>query len=92
MFNYHHRFFRKILIWSHIIFFQTIYCEQGVYNKKNIIFEYHLKKIMEVDGRQGIATNEKYFVVSGSKELYRYTKQGKLLNRNNTQLKELIVI
>ena len=89
MFNCHHRFFRKILIWFHIIFFQTIYCEQGVYNKKNTIFEYRLKKIMEVDGRQGIATNEKYFVVSGSKELYLYTKQGKLLNRNNTPFKEL---
>lgn len=45
-------------------------------------YTYHLKRVFEVEGRQGIATDNKYYFVSGSKALYKYSKEGKLLLKN----------
>lgn len=44
--------------------------------------KYKLKKIIEVDGRQGIATNGTHYFVSGSTALYVYDKDGNLLKKN----------
>lgn len=45
-------------------------------------YEYALKGDFEVKGRQGIATDGKYYYISGSKSLYKYDKDGKLLLSN----------
>ena len=82
-------FVRKIFIVLNILFFQTICCQQSVVDDKKTIFDYSLKKIMEVDGRQGIAASGEYYVVSGSTELFLYDIQGELLNRNNSPFKKL---
>ncbi len=47
-------------------------------------YSYSLKRVFEVEGRQGIATDGKYYYVSGSKALYKYAKDGKLLMKNET--------
>jgi hypothetical protein len=41
-----------------------------------------LKRVFEVEGRQGIATDGQYYYVSGSKTLYKYSKEVKLLLKN----------
>lgn len=45
-------------------------------------FEYHLNKVMEVKGRQGVTTDGKYLYVSGSTTLAKYDLDGKLLLEN----------
>ena len=91
MFNYNFQYLWKKLFSLYLIIFHFIYCESGLNNKQNTLFEYSLKEIIEVDGRQGIATDGQYYVVSGSKELYLYTIKGKLLKRNSTPFKKLSV-
>ncbi len=43
---------------------------------------YELLKVLEVAGRQGIATDGMHYFVSGSKALYVYSKDGELLRAN----------
>lgn len=43
---------------------------------------YRFEATVEVEGRQGIATDGVHYYVSGSKELYKYSKEGKLLLKN----------
>ncbi len=43
---------------------------------------YELVRVLEVAGRQGIATDGRLYFVSGSKALYVYSKQGELLKAN----------
>lgn len=45
--------------------------------------EYRLKKVIPVEGRQGIAIDDKYYYVSDSKVLYKYDKEGKLVMKND---------
>lgn len=45
-------------------------------------YTYTLKDFFPVKGRQGIATDGDVYYVSGSKALYKYDKQGKLLVSN----------
>ncbi|MFA6592050.1 MAG: hypothetical protein WCR48_04155 [Bacteroidales bacterium] len=44
--------------------------------------EYRLKKVIEVEGRQGVAVDVNYYYVSDSKALYKYDKEGNLLLKN----------
>ena len=44
--------------------------------------EYRLKRVIPVEGRQGIAADSAYYYVSGSTALYKYDKQGRLAARN----------
>ena len=46
------------------------------------LHHYQLNHIFEVEGRQGIATDDNFYYVSGSKALYKYSKDGVLLARN----------
>ena len=46
------------------------------------VYSYRLKRVFEVEGRQGIATDGQYYYVSGSKTLYKYSKDVKLLLKN----------
>ena len=45
-------------------------------------YTYTLKDAFEVKGRQGIASDGEFYYVSGSKALYKYDKQGKLIASN----------
>ncbi len=45
-------------------------------------YDYKLVGAFEVKGRQGIATDGDFYYVSGSKALYKYDKNGKLLLAN----------
>ena len=51
--------------------------------------EYELVRVLEVAGRQGIATDGQRYFVSGSKTLYIYSKQGELLRSNEDPFAEL---
>ena len=46
-------------------------------------------KTVEVAGRQGVAVDNNYYYVSGSKALYKYSKDGELLKSNETPFKKL---
>jgi hypothetical protein len=48
----------------------------------NPIHTYSLKKVFEVEGRQGVATDGNFYFVSGSTALYKYDKEGNLLLDN----------
>ncbi len=41
--------------------------------------KYVLKKVIEVQGRQGIAIDENYYYVSSTSALYKYDKEGNLV-------------
>ena len=45
--------------------------------------QYRLKRVIPVEGRQGIAADSTYYYVSGSTVLYKYTKDGKLVAKND---------
>jgi len=45
--------------------------------------QYSLEKIIQVDGRQGIATNGTHYFVSSSTALFMYDLEGNLLHRND---------
>lgn len=51
--------------------------------------EYELVRVIEVDGRQGIATDGKQYFVSGSKSLSKYSKAGELLASNHSPFQNL---
>lgn len=50
---------------------------------------YKLKKILQVEGRQGIAVDKQYYYVSSSTALYKYTKEGKLISKNEEPFRNL---
>lgn len=50
---------------------------------------YELVHVIEVAGRQGIATDGERCYVSGSKALYTYSKRGELLHANEDPFKDL---
>ncbi len=50
---------------------------------------YELLRVLEVAGRQGIATDGKRYYVSGSTALYIYSKDGQLLHSNETPFAQL---
>ena len=50
---------------------------------------YRLLKVLEVAGRQGVATDGTRYFVSGSQALYVYTKDGKLLKSNEDPFTDL---
>ena len=53
------------------------------------LFDFSLNSIIDVKGRQGIATNGTYYAVSGSKELYLYSSKGELLKYNNSPFEKI---
>ncbi|MEG1585458.1 MAG: hypothetical protein RR346_01135 [Bacteroidales bacterium] len=50
---------------------------------------YQLKKIISVDGRQGIAADSAYYYVSSSTALFKYDKAGNLIKKNEVPFKNL---
>lgn len=51
-------------------------------NAQHLGTEYRLKKVIPVEGRQGIAIDKDYYYVSNTKALYKYDKQGNLVMKN----------
>lgn len=51
--------------------------------------EYKLSKVIEVEGRQGIAVDENYYYISSSTALYKYDKNGNLLQKNTNPFTKL---
>lgn len=47
-------------------------------------YVYKLKDVFPVAGRQGVACDGKHIYVSGSKALYKYDMEGKLVKQNDT--------
>ncbi len=45
--------------------------------------DYRLKKVIPVEGRQGIAIDSNYYYVSDTKVLYKYDKEGRIVARND---------
>lgn len=50
---------------------------------------YQLLRVFEVEGRQGVAADGEIYIVSGNSTLYRYSKSGELLAKNETALDDL---
>lgn len=53
--------------------------------------EYRLARVIEVEGRQGVATDGEYYYVSGSTALYKYDKQGRLVAANTSPFDGLML-
>ncbi|OAV75782.1 hypothetical protein Barb7_00581 [Bacteroidales bacterium Barb7] len=49
--------------------------------------DYRLKKIIPVEGRQGIAIDTNYYYVSSSTALFKYDKTGKLIKKTDNAFK-----
>ena len=47
----------------------------------DLVPKYTLQKVIPVAGRQGIACDGKFYYVSGSTSLYKYTKDGELVSK-----------
>lgn len=52
-------------------------------------YEFMLNKITRVEGRQGIAVDSASYYVSGSKELFKYDRHGKLIVKNTEPFKNI---
>ena len=50
---------------------------------------YQLLRVIEVEGRQGVATDGQSYFVSGNTTLYRYSKTGELLAKNENAVEGL---
>ena len=55
-------------------------CISCMDTKKGKDAEYVLKDVLEVAGRQGVATDGSFYYVSGSTALYKYDMEGNLIN------------
>ena len=66
------------------ILFCCLLIHIAIFAQDTAKYTYKLKHSFEVDGRQGVATDGKHYFVSGSKSLYKYDKQGKLIAKNLT--------
>ncbi len=64
-------------------------CQVRRNNAQTPVFTYELEAIFEVSGRQGIATDGRSYVVSGSQALYRYSLDGELVYSNVDPFVEL---
>lgn len=51
--------------------------------------KYDLYKVIPVEGRQGIAVDDKYYYISSSTQLYKYDKEGKLIKKNDKPFTKL---
>ena len=51
--------------------------------------EYKLSKVIEVEGRQGIAVDKDYYYISSSTALYKYDKSGNLVQKNTNPFTKL---
>ena len=63
-------------------------CTFGVaVSAQHIGSEYRLKKVMKVEGRQGVAIDKDYYYVSNTRALLKYDKEGNLVAKNDKPFK-----
>ncbi len=74
---------KKILLPLFIILFLNNISAQQIINTIELI------RTIKVEGRQGIAVDSNYYYVSGSKAIYKYSKDGKLLQTNDNPFSKL---
>jgi hypothetical protein len=60
-------------------------------NAETLESNYQLLRVLEVEGRQGVATDGDFYYVSSSTALYRYSKKGELLLSNTEAVENLPV-
>lgn len=51
--------------------------------------DYRLSEVIEVAGRQGVASDGEYYYISGSTALYKYDRQGNLVSSNENPFRKL---
>lgn len=51
--------------------------------------DFKLDHVLEVEGRQGVATDGDFYYISGSTALYKYDMEGNLVARNEAPFKDL---
>jgi hypothetical protein len=79
----------KTIVYSFLlaIFFSSpIYAQQLSKSGK----DYRLKSVISVAGRQGISADTNFYYVSSSTALYKYSKSGDLLAKNENPFKGLV--
>lgn len=78
------RFTLLLAMTSLIVFASSAFAKEAPKHLEQLPkYEYKLIDTFEVNGRQGITSDGEYYYVSGSKALYKYDKNGKLLLSNN---------
>lgn len=73
---------RKLLVLGVILLAAAILAP-GQIMAKGVKYTYKLKDVFPVAGRQGVACDGKFIYVSGSKALYKYDMNGKLIMTND---------
>lgn len=76
---------KKVFLFLMIMLFSQI----SVFSAPTLGKEYKLSKVIEVEGRQGIAVDENYYYVSSSTELFKYDKEGNLVQKNSAPFGKL---
>ena len=51
--------------------------------------DFSLDHVIEVEGRQGVATDGDFYYISGSTALYKYDMKGNLVAKNENPFKDL---
>ncbi|MDP0505998.1 MAG: hypothetical protein Q7K47_02100 [Fusobacterium sp. JB019] len=72
-----------------MMFFAVVTLSTNLLGAAKLGEEYKLEKVIEVKGRQGIAIDKDYYYVSNSKALYKYTKDGELVAKNENPFTKL---
>ena len=57
--------------------------------KAELASYYRLDRVIEVEGRQGVASDENFYYISSSKALYKYDKKGNLVAKNEKPFEKL---
>lgn len=72
-----------------IILFVFAFLSLQLFASPTLGSEYKLSKVIEVEGRQGVAVDKDYYYISSSTELFKYDKTGKLIKKNSEPFKKL---
>lgn len=81
---------RGIQLWGLFIAFMVFWtCSSRQAQPPQGLFDYTLDTVLQVDGRQGVASDGKAYFVSGSKALYKYSMSGELLLSNTSPFEGL---
>ena len=65
--------------------FLVLFCSCVALAAPKLGEKYELSKVIEVEGRQGIAVDEDFYYISSSTALYKYDKTGKLIQKNTAK-------
>ena len=80
----HHRVFPTLILLTCALIAGGAQGNDGKVPVERPAYRYTLIDTFEVKGRQGVASDGKYYYVSGSKALYKYDKTGTLIQSNET--------